>query len=121
MAHLWAIPVAIAAYASAKTKAARTQRFQENLNAGLPKRFTLFNTPPPEQYNDNPQLYDEWEHGDAERPWFKFRGVPWGVRQQLQREKLFAPKYYVNSHVLHRSRKYIGGAGGPEWNFSQIQ
>lgn len=117
MAHLWAIPIAIAAYATAQSKAKRTHRFQENLNAGLPHEFTLYATPPPERYNDTPTMYDEWEHGDVQRPWHKFRGVPWGVQQQLKREKMFAPKYYVNSHVNHRSRKYIGGGGGPEWNF----
>lgn len=120
MAHLWAIPVAIAAYAAAKAKADRTQRYQAEIDAGLPLEFTLRVTGPPEHYLDTSPLMDEWEQGDVRRPWQRYKGVPWGVQQQLKRERMFEVPYYVNSHVTHRSRKYIGNGGGPHWNFSLI-
>ena len=120
MAHLWAIPLALAAYATAAQKAARTAQFQESIKYALPEKFTLRPTAPPEHYLDTSPMLNEWESGDVQRPWEKFKGVPWGVRQQLAREKVFRPLFYVNSHVNHKSRKFIGGAGGPEWNFQAV-
>lgn len=121
MAHLWAIPLAVAAYAQARVKWTQTAQYEEGIRQQIPKDFTLRAPGPAENYMDTPPALDEWEQGDTIRPYQKFRGVPWGVRQQMLRAKFFEPKYFVNSHVRHTKRRPIGGSDGPDWKFSQLQ